>query len=82
MYTSVNILYSVNKELNWDRTCLVFCFLGCVVNFQASEAIKQLAEKGELESWQSSLCGFFFLSFFLFFFFSFLLLAFFSFTFR
>ena len=46
-----------------DRTCLVFCFLGCVVNFQAREAIKQLAEKGDLESWQSSLCVFFFLSF-------------------
>ena len=59
-----------------DRTCLVFCFLGCVVKFQAREAIKQLAEKRELESWQSSLCAFC-LSFFLFFFFSFLLLAFF-----
>ena len=59
-----------------DRTCLVFCFLGCVVKVQAREAIKQLAKKRELESWQSSLCASC-LSFFLFFFFSFLLLAFF-----
>ena len=59
-----------------DRTCLVFCFLGCAVKFQAREAIQLLAEKRELESWQSSLCAFC-LSFFLFFFFSFLLLAFF-----
>ena len=59
-----------------DRMCLVFCFLGFVVKFQARKAIKQLAEKRELESWQSSLCAFC-LSFFPFFFFSFLLLAFF-----
>ena len=62
-----------------DRTCLVFCFLGCVVKFQAREAIKQLAERCELASWQSSLCAFC-LSFFLFFFFSFLLLALFPFS--
>ena len=57
-----------------DRTCLVFCFHGCVVKFQAREAIKQLAKKCELKSWQSSLCAFclsFLFSFFLFFFFSF-----------
>ena len=58
-----------------DRTCLVFCFHGCVVKFQAREAIKQLAKKCELKSWQSSLCAFC-LSFFLFFFFSFNLLFF------
>ena len=33
-----------------DRTCLVFYFLGCVVKFQAREAIKQLDEKRELPS--------------------------------
>ena len=51
-----------------DRTCLVFCFLCCVVKFQAREAIKQLVEKRWLASWQWSLCAFC-LSFFLFFFF-------------
>ena len=59
-----------------DRMCLVFYFLGCVVKFQAREAIKQLDEKRELASWQSSLCAFC-LSFFLFFFFSFLFSGFF-----
>ena len=61
-----------------DRTYLEFCFLGCVVKFQASEA----------NSWQRSASSnpgnrvcvlFLFLSFFLFFFFSLLLLAFFLF---
>ena len=58
-----------------DRTCLVFCFLGCVVKFQAREANSwprsASSNPGNLVS-----CAFC-LPFFLFFFFSFLLLAFF-----
>ena len=47
----------VDNVIFRDRTYLVFCFLGCVVKFQAREA-EQLAEKRKLESWQSSLCAF------------------------
>ena len=47
-----------------DETGLVFCFLGCVVKFLAHEANSCMAEKGEFESWQWSLCLFFFLFFF------------------
>ena len=46
-----------------DQTGLVFCFLGCVVKFLAREANSSMAEKGEFESWQWSLCLFFFLFF-------------------
>ena len=40
-----------------DETCLEFRLLGCVVRFPEREA-NSLAEKGEFESWQLSVCLF------------------------
>ena len=66
---SVSFSDGGSRDCSWHNiqrsnvSCI--CFLGCVVKFQAREAIKQLAKKRELESWQSSLCAFC-LSFFLF----------------
>ena len=57
-----------------DRTYLMFCFLGCVVEFQASEANGW--RRSESSNPGNRVCVLFSLSFFLFYFFSFLLLAF------
>ena len=43
-----------------DEKDLVFCFLGCVVKFPTRlTQLTQLAEKGEVESWQLSVYLFF-----------------------
>ena len=42
-----------------DEKDLVFCFLGCVVKFSNTAKSYQLAEKGEVESWQLSVYLFF-----------------------